>query len=291
MRVSINSTTRKTNQVKKGWYASLKDDLFRWIWHLGQEPTKQQEWALLALVDSHDYEQYVVKPEMQNTNIPLTHLIHDDNLRSFFQIETRCEYPYISLHHKSSKQFKTYQKNKQKDVDEMTWDDMRLGLHLAAFAEVRKENGQGGTLCFQEAAITRAKREHDQMMPQRFNCFFRRTATDHTQARQQARGDGIMMRHCIQNLWSSCAWRIHFSCMMESVTPHSRRRHPMWNLPLVSCCHIVVLEQDGIPSKSEGRKGEHQQSSIPIYPIASDLRTGFCTISAGWNAKAGITCE
>ena len=160
-----------------------------------------------------------------------------------------------------------------------------------SFAKVRQENGQSGTLCFQETAMPRAKREHDQMMPQRFHCFFRSTATNHTQARQQARRDTIMMRYCIQNLRSSCEgegfmfrawWKKWFLTLDGDVT--------LWNLTLLSCCHIVVvvLEQDSIPwlvgrssSKSEGHKGEHQQPSIHIYPIDSDLPPGFCNISDG----------
>lgn len=158
---------------------------------------------------------------------------------------------------------------------EMRWHEASASPSCS-FAKVRQENGQSGTLCFQETAMPRAKREHDQMMPQRFHCFFRSTATNHTQARQQARRDTIMMRYCIQNLGSSCEWRIHVSCMMEKVVPHSRRwRHIVKStltLMLPHRCRCLRTRQHTMTCWTQ---------QFQKYPIDSDLPPGFCNISDG----------
>ena len=177
--------------------ASLKCEHF-----FGQEPTTQQKGALLTLVDYIKMIMnnilywiiWIVKPKMHSTNI--WHIWHMTTWIASFKLKhgaNTITYLYIMNHQNNSKHIK---RTSQKDGDEMTWG---FGFTFS-FAKVRQENGQGGTLCLQETAMPRAKREHDQMMPQRFNRFFRSTATNHTQARQQARGDAIMMRYGIQNL-------------------------------------------------------------------------------------------
>lgn len=72
------------------------------------------------------------------------------------------------------------------------------GLHDAS--KRLEENGQSGTLCLQETAMSTPKWENDQVMPKSFHSLIGRAATNHTKAGQQTERHWITIRYSVQHL-------------------------------------------------------------------------------------------